>query len=261
MRVNPSTGDTSFLSIAGPNAQPTFLNAQRTPIKLPYTIESYMIGQPGEQVNGWHVRPVDREPSMHIIFLHGNGGNIYSEHGAMLPLVARGASVYLLDYRGYGRSEGRARRKNVIRDADAFVKDALIRVQGSGLPVVLYGQSLGGHTAAVLSGSLPPGISGVVIEGGFVSFKEMARYSGGLGGVGALLTAEGPSAINALAKYPGPLLVIHSPADAVVPFDQAERIIAAHPGPKELLKLAGPHASAPTLHPDPVMSAMRRMLR
>ena len=259
MRIDAVTADTSFLSISGPNSQPVFLNSERKAMDLPYTIESYMIGPPGERINGWYIRATDRPPEITLLFMHGNGGNIYTEYLVMLPLVERGASIYMLDYRGYGRSEGRATRKNVIEDAEAFVKDALIRTQGSGMPVVLYGQSLGGHTAAVISGSLPAGIDGMVIEGGFISFKDMARHSGGLGAIGAWLTKEGPGAEEELAKYVGPLLVIHSPDDMVVPIEQAEKLFSVRQSRDRLVKLPGPHASAPLLHPDTVMAEIRKL--
>ena len=258
--VDPATGDTSFLSITGSNSQPAFLDSERKALALPYSIKSYVLGQPGEQVNCWHVCHADRAAEFTIIFLHGNGGSIYTEYPVMLPLVERGAAVYMVDYRGYGRSEGRASRKNVIEDAKAFVKDALVRNQGSGLPVVLYGQSLGGHTAAIVSGSSWAGIDGVVIESGFLSFKEMARRSGGMGFVRGWLTKEGPQAGKALAQYGGPLLVIHSPEDEVVPLSQAEELFAVHQGQKRIVKLSGAHASAPVIHPDTVVSEIRKLL-
>lgn len=257
--VDPSSGDTSFLSITGPNSQPAYLNSRRDTIALLYEIESYVIGQPGERINCWLVGPRGSVPTVNIIFLHGNGGNLFSESNVILPLVERGAAVYMLDYRGYGRSEGRATRRHVIKDAEMFIRDALIRSQGSGLPVVLYGQSLGGHTAAVVSGSLPVGVNGVVIEGGFISFKDMARHSGGLGAIGAWLTKEGPGAEEELAKYVGPLLVIHSPDDQDVPIEQAEKLVAVRQSRDRLVKLPGPHASAPLLHPDTVMAEIRKL--
>ena len=129
------------------------------------------------------------------------------------------------------------------------------------MPVVLYGQSLGGHTAAVISGSLPAGIDGMVIEGGFFSVKEMARNSGGLGAIGGWLTKEGPEAEEELAKFAGPLLVIDSPDDMVVPIEQAEKLVSVRQGRDRFVKLPGPHASAPLLHADTVMAQISKMLR
>ena len=78
MRIDAVTADTSFLSISGPNSQPVFLNSERKAMDLPYTIESYMIGPPGERINVWYIRATDRPPEITLLFLHGNGGNIYT---------------------------------------------------------------------------------------------------------------------------------------------------------------------------------------
>jgi uncharacterized protein len=167
----------------------------------------------------------------------------------------------MLDYRGYGRSDGRATRSHVLDDAEMFMRDAIIRSRGWGLLVVLYGQSLGGHTAAVLAGTLLVDVNALVIEGGFVSFKDMARHSGGLGVIGAWLTKEGPNAAEELSKYVGGLLVIHSLDDRVIPIEQAEKLVAVRQGKDRLLRPPGPHASAPLLHPDTVMAEIEELVK
>lgn len=260
MGIDAHTGDTTYLSITGPNAQPAFLNSARRPISLPYTVESYFIGQPGASCNAWYIRSAMIDPHFVVIFLHGNGGNIYSEYPVILPLIERGACVYMIDYRGYGRSEGKATRDHVIEDAEQLLHDVIKRTEGSGMPIILYGQSLGGHTAAVISGALPSAVNGVVVESGFLSFKAMARHAGGLGAIGAWFTKEGPKAAHALARYNGPFLLIHSEEDQVVPIEQANAMFEIPQGEKVFLKVSGLHATAPSLYPDSVVAGIHRVM-
>jgi fermentation-respiration switch protein FrsA (DUF1100 family) len=88
--------------------------------------------------------------------------------------------------------------------------------------LVIYGQSLGGNLAAVVASQRQNEIDGLVIEGGFSSYKDMAAKQYGF--LGRMLIAEKYSAIKSIKTYKKPLLNIHSKEDKTVPFDLGKKL-------------------------------------
>ena len=87
------------------------------------------------------------EPRAHVLYFHGNGGNLSVWAPIVSEIQRRGYSVRAIDYRGYGLSTGRPSEKGLYRDVDAAVawaRDASPR----GAPVIFWGRSLGATMAA-----------------------------------------------------------------------------------------------------------------
>jgi predicted alpha/beta-fold hydrolase len=82
-----------------------------------------------------------------ILFLHGNAGNASHRLPNAAALMQLGSHVLLLDYRGYGLSEGRPDEAGVYADARAGLAHLVDHV---GIPerrTVVFGRSLGGAVA------------------------------------------------------------------------------------------------------------------
>src|SRR3990167_7732408 len=79
-----------------------------------------------------------------VLHLHGNGGNVSAHLGGSWWLPAQGYQVLLLDYRGYGRSQGEPSLSGAYQDIDAGFAWLAQAPQVQGKPLVLLGQSLGG---------------------------------------------------------------------------------------------------------------------
>jgi len=89
-------------------------------------------------------------PGLAVLLLHGNAGNISHRLDKLALLHGLGASVLLLDYRGYGASEGAPDEAGLYRDAEA----AWSWLRARGQPperIVLFGESLGGTVATDLA--------------------------------------------------------------------------------------------------------------
>ena len=172
-----------------------------------------------------------------VLFLHGNAGNISHRLDKLAVLAGLDASVLLLDYRGYGRSEGTPDEAGTYRDADA----AYAWLRARGIPperIVVYGESLGGPIATDLASRQPLG--GLVLESSPSSILGVAQYHYPLLPVSWFLSVR----YDALERMPAvraPVLIMHSPRDEIVPFAMAEELYAAAPEPKRLVRLDGGH--------------------
>jgi len=261
--INPATKDTVLMHLTGPTYQPTFTSSAGDTLPLPYTVESVLFGDPKERLNGWMLKPKipSKLPLVTILFLHGNGGNITTEYPTVVPFLERGFQVFIFDYNGYGFSEGKATRANVFHGAEMALAYVRSRSDVTGTPIVVYGQSLGGHTTALLAGEISDRVALVVIEGGFTTYRAIAKAVTHTGPLPYLIVKEGPRALRSLEHYTGPLLIIHSREDEVVPFAMGKELFEAGNDPKEFHAIDGCHVCGPLLQPDSITMWIRSMLK
>nr|WP_144276997.1 alpha/beta hydrolase [Pseudomonas resinovorans] len=187
-----------------------------------------------------------------VLHLHGNGGNVATHLGGSWWLPAQGYQVLLLDYRGYGHSEGSPSLPALYQDIDAAFAwlDQAPEVQGK--PVVLLGQSIGGALAVHYLAERPERrarLKALVLDGVPASYREVARYS--LGNVWltwplqvplSWLIPDGESAIRGIGALEGlPMLIYHSIDDPVVPLSNGVRLYQAAPPPRVFQPVRGGH--------------------
>lgn len=197
----------------------------------------------GVRLHAW-VLPARGEARGVVVFLHGNAENISTHMASVLWLPARGYHVLLPDYRGYGRSEGTPSLQGALNDVDAAMTYAADPANFGGLPVVLFGQSLGGALALVHAGdaSHRSRLVGVVTDSAFSGFRDIAReklrlswLTGWLAGPLGMLVDDDAKPTDAAARItPVPLLLIHGDRDVVVPVAHARRLFDAAGAPKAL---------------------------
>ena len=189
----------------------------------------------GTQLEGWWI-PC-RNARATVVYCHGNAGN-RSEDARWAPFFARQRmNVLLWDYRGYGGSEGRPSEDGLRRDAQAAFDAAA--ESAPGLPVILYGHSLGGAVAAGLAQDRPA--AGLILEGTFASARDMAARLYPAWPVAPFLSVRFDTAAGTAALSGLPKLIGHSPDDDVVPFQSGRTLHAAAAAPKVFVLLAGPH--------------------
>ncbi len=97
-------------------------------------------------------RPSTNSHRRHLAVLvcHGNAGNISHRLDTYVALLATGVNVFVFDYRGYGRSQGRPSEEGTYRDAQAAYE--WLRQKGfAGTNIIAFGESLGGGVAAELA--------------------------------------------------------------------------------------------------------------
>ncbi|NXN77182.1 ABHDD protein, partial [Bombycilla garrulus] len=110
-----------------------------------------------------------------IIYFHGNAGNIgHRLPNALLMLVNLKVNLILVDYRGYGKSEGEASEEGLYLDSEAVLDYVMTRSDLDKTKIFLFGRSLGGAVAIHLASENSHRISAIVVENTFLSIPYMA---------------------------------------------------------------------------------------
>jgi pimeloyl-ACP methyl ester carboxylesterase len=157
-----------------------------------------------------------------------------------------GFNVLMLDLRAHGKSEGERVTLGYreVRDVQA----ALMWLEGCGFApekVVLHGWSMGG--ASILRAAPQTGVAAVVEEAAYADLPPLLRerlpeasglpafFNPGILLMGSLFLGIDPWAVRPgkeageISEEGVPFMIIHSRADAVVPFANAESLAAAYP--------------------------------
>ena len=179
----------------------------------------------GTRLHAWYFEHPD--PQVHLLYCHGNGGNITGRLGVARQLVKRGASVFLFDYRGYGRSEGSPTEQGVLEDARAARSELAQRAGIDEAEIVLLGRSLGGGVAVDLAAK--EGARGLILESTFTDLPDVASVRFPFFPARWLLRTRFDS-IGKLPTYKGPLLQYHGSDDRIVPIELGRRLFAAANG-------------------------------
>jgi hypothetical protein len=186
-------------------------------------------GEPGQILHGWWI-PAPHARAKVVLYLHGNDGNVSTNMHGIAPLRELGYSVFLIDYRGFGESDGGfPSEQGVYRDAQA-AWDYLVSERGvNPADIVMYGHSLGGAIAIELALHHPEA-AGVVVESSFTSIRDMAKLEARYAAIplGLLLNQRFDS-IDKVGRLVLPVLYIHGTADEIVPFEMGKALYDATP--------------------------------
>jgi fermentation-respiration switch protein FrsA (DUF1100 family) len=208
----------------------------------------------GTKLHGWYVAHDD--PQAFVLFCHGNAGNV-SHRADQIRLLSElvRVSVLCLDYRGYGRSEGRPNERGVLSDARAARKWLAQRAGIDEKEIVLLGRSLGG--AVIVDLASKDGARALVLESTFTSVPDMAAHYYPWLPVRMVLRTR-LDALGKISNYHGPLFQSHGEADSIVPCHFGRRLFEAANQPKEFFNIpGGDHNELP---PRQYYEALRRFL-
>ena len=197
-----------------------------------------LVAADGARLHGWHV-PGKSDTT--LLWFHGNAGNISHRLDNILLLNRRlGLGVFIFDYRGYGKSDGKPSEAGLYADAEAAI-DFLTSDLGLDpiQDVVLYGRSLGVGVAVEMATRHE--VRGVVLESGFASVKEMVRLTRPRIPTGLVLPLFDAryDSISKIGRLTSPVMIVHGTRDDTVPFEMAKRLYEAAPEPKRLHAVPG----------------------
>jgi hypothetical protein len=172
-----------------------------------------------------------------ILFFHGNAQSVFEWALVASDLEALECGLLLIDYPGYGKSEGSPHEQGLY-DSGRGALDWLDRQAGvASERVVVFGKSLGGGVATeVVQGRE---VLGVVLESTFRSFLHVARRLIPILPVEAMLNDERYESIERIGRIRAPVLIVHGTRDELIPLAEGLALFDAAPQPKELYQVEG----------------------
>ena len=182
-----------------------------------------------EQLYGWRVMPARRTGPL-VVYFSGNGSTVGGDPARLGALVAAGAEVLHVNYRGYPGSTGTPSEVGLRADARAVWAEARRSHQPS--EIVLMGKSLGGGVALGLAAELSEGGQtplALVVESTFRSVADVAAQAYPWLPVRRLL--RHPFDSISLAPQVGcPSLVLHGADDDLIDVQHGRDLAVALPG-------------------------------
>ena len=214
---------------------------EQTPAQLDWKFDDvWLNASDGAKINGWFL-PSDYDRRLTVLFFHGNAGNISHRFEKLAILRELGANVFIVDYRGYGRSDGTPNEQGTYFDGRAAYEYLTKERKTDPRMIVVYGESLGSAVAVDLASKLPVG--GVVIEEAFTSIADVGQKVFPFLPVRWLVRNKYDT-LNKIGHIDTPLLILHSRDDEYFSLLHAERLLAAATEPKRLVELKGGHNDA-----------------
>jgi fermentation-respiration switch protein FrsA (DUF1100 family) len=188
------------------------------------------------KLHGWFV-PAQQERGV-LLFFHGNAGNISHRLDLLKIFHNLGLSSLIIDYRGYGQSQGKITEQGTYLDAEAAWQ---YLTRGRNVPaekIVIFGMSLGGAIAANLAARQQP--AALILGSSFTSVPDMGAHLYPILPV-RLLSRFRYDTRESLKSVTCPVLVIHSPDDEIIPFINGSKLFEAAKEPKSFLEIHGGH--------------------
>jgi fermentation-respiration switch protein FrsA (DUF1100 family) len=207
----------------------------------------------GTKLNAWFLPAKAGVPVKGtVLHLHGNGGNMAWHLSGSYWLPEQGYQVLLLDYRGYGHSEGDPSLPAVYQDIDAAFDWLNKAPQVQGKPLVVLGQSIGGALGVHYLSEHPQQrsrVKALVLDGVPASYREVARYTLSTSWLTwpfkrplSWVIPDSDSAINGITQLKGtPMLLFQSLDDSQVPLHNGISLYQSAPLPRVLQLTRGLH--------------------
>ncbi len=232
---------------------------------VPRIEDCHFAASDGVKLHGWYCTPLRCEggagvpviAEMVLLWFHGNAGNISYRHDMIRAMVGLPVQVFIIDYRGYGKSEGKPTERGLYLDARAAWDYLINERRVSPDNIVIFGKSLGGAAAVDLASQVEP--AGLIVQSSFTSAGDMAATI--LPFLPRVFLRTKMDSLSKISQVRCPKLFIHSRADEVVPYELGRRLYEAAPEPKEFYEVKGsPHNSTYIAGGKPYFEALRRFV-
>lgn len=188
------------------------------------------------RLHGWYIPNPQSEQV--LLFFHGNAGNISHRRDSIELFHRLGLNIFIIDYRGYGKSRGKPDEQGLYLDAATAWR---YLTEEKGLPnnqILIFGRSLGGAVAARLASGVQA--RALILESTLSSAHDFARAVFPVLSRLVVMRYDFNTAEN-IRRVHYPVLVLHSPADEIMPFHLGEKIFQAAHTPKHFVRMQGDH--------------------
>jgi len=187
----------------------------------------------GKKLHGWFFQGSAQKT---IIVNHGKTGNITDLERLMFLLLDTGASVFIYDYRGFGRSEGSPSLKVICEDGLQAYKWLVEQKHIAPKDLVAYGESLGGIVACHLAERTE--IGGLILQSAFSSLRQISIENMSVLRFfpETLFPIYGKNSAT-VRDFQNPILILHGALDEDIIMQHSHSLLAAATSNKELVIL------------------------
>jgi len=194
--------------------------------------EVYFRAKDGVLLYGWWIP----KGKMTVLFAHGNGGNISHRVDIAARFYREGFSVFLFDYRGYGKSKGDPTEKGTYKDAEGALQYLQEKLTIPASRIVSVGESMGGAIVVELSTRFS--LRAAVLIACPTSLFAVRSYLSPGHPMNEKFAGIYDSSVK-MAKIRSPVLIIHGDRDELVPFKQGKELFQKANSPKFFYRVRG----------------------
>jgi hypothetical protein len=184
-------------------------------------IEQIWIKTSVGKIEAWFLPPDpmnSAEPAPAAIFAHGNGELIDFWPDELKRFNRLGIGVLLVEYPGYGRSEGTPSQKSITETFNSAYDMLIARKDVDPAKIILFGRSLGGGAMCTLAAERPS--AALILMSTFTSSRSFAKKYF----VPGFLVRDPFDNLTVVRDYPEPVLLIHGKFDEVIPYSHGVRL-------------------------------------
>ena len=214
-----------------------------------------------ERIHAWWI-PAENPADRYLMYLHGSALNIGANITHARRFHRMGFSVFLVSYRGYGKSSGTfPTEAQVYADAQA-AWTYLVEQKGiDPKAIFIYGHSLGGAVAIQLALN-NPAAGGLIVEAAFTSIADMARRIPKYRIFPLeLIVHERFDSIEKVSRLQAPVLYIHGTDDKLVPPEMSSELYKRTASSKQLKFIPGDgHNNSAAVGGDEYLQAVRSFI-
>lgn len=199
-----------------------------------------MTAADGSTLSGWWIPYAGARRT--VLFFHSRRGNISEQAAHIVKLQELESNIFLIDYRGYGKSGGRPSLAGLRQDGETAYQYVTGTLHVPPRELILHGEEIGAAVAAALAAAHPQ-VAGLVLESPFPNLRAFADHAMPLSGW--LLGGAGGYDVTAwVRQYPGPKLFLFGSNDEDVPAAMSERVFDAAAPPKSEHEIMGGAAAS-----------------
>ena len=205
-----------------------------------------------KKIHGWYLP--HSQATKTVLFFHGNGGNISHRRDSLIIFHKLKLNTLIIDYAGYGQSDGTASEKSVNQSAQAAWDYLVSEKQIPAENIIIFGRSLGGAVAVDLAAKVKP--AGLILESTFSSVRDMVdKIFPVISNV--IYLRYSFDSFNKIKHLRSPVLSIHSPEDEIIPYELGMKLFNGIKTKKEFLQITGGHNDGFTQSIRPYMQSLR----
>jgi len=225
-------------------------------LKLKNTLEdTYFYSLDGVRLNAWYVKADEGKPT--IIYCHGQGENISMWQSVIQEVTDKGYGIFMIEYRGHGRSEGSPRETGLYTDLESAIKYLRENKNIDQNNIILWGRSLGGAVVADVASR--DTFKGVILESTFTNIRDVGIHLcatkileckiGFWRRISTKFAKFMPitqkfDTEHKIAKITSPLLIGHSTNDEIVPVEMGKKLALLNPQAQVYISQTGSHHSS-----------------